>query len=83
MVKVIHDDVLLRKLSDGDVTAKELYFHKPEVKASLQTFRKQYDQALQKSERSTHDGNDDMHWIKVNLLNTVYLFMFEEKCQGV
>ena len=84
MAKVINDDVLLQKLSRGDVAAKELYYHKPEVKACLlQTFKKQYDQALQKSEWTTHDGNDDMHWIKVNALNTVYSFMFEEKCQGV
>ena len=83
MAKMINDDVLLWKLSHGDVAAKELYYHKPEVKACLQTFKKQYDQALRKSERTTYDGNDDMHWIKVNALNTVYSFMFEEKCQGV
>ena len=62
---------------------KELYYHKPEVKACLQTFKRQYDQALRKSERSTHDSKDDTHWIKVNALNTVYSFMFEEKFQGV
>ena len=83
MAKMINDDVLLRKLSHGDVAAKELYYHKPEVKACLQTFKKQYDQALRKSERTTYDGNDDTLWIKVNALNTVYSFMFEEKCQGV
>ena len=53
MAKVINDDVLLRKLSDGDVAAKELYYHKPEVKTCLQTFKSQYDQALQKSGQST------------------------------
>ena len=36
---------------------------------------------MRKSERSTQDRNDDSHWIKVNTLNTVYSFMFEEKCQ--
>ena len=82
MAKIINDDVLLWKLSDGDVPAKELYYHKPEVKACLQSFRRQYDQALRKSERSTDDGNDDTHWIKVNALNIVYLFMFEKKYQG-
>ena len=60
-----------------------MYYHKPEVKACLQSFRRQYDQALRKSVRSTNDGNDDMHWIEVNVLNTVYSCMFEEKCQGV
>ena len=79
MVKVINNDVLLRKLSDGDVAAKELHYHKPEVKACLQTFKRQYDQALRKFERSIHDGNDDTPWIKLNALNTVYWFMFEEK----
>ena len=82
MAKQINDDVLFRKLSDGDVAGKELNYHKLEVKACLQTFKRQYDQALRKSERSTHDGNNDTHWIKVNALNTVYSFMFEEKCQG-
>ena len=82
MAKIINDDVLLWKLSDGDVAAKELYYHKPEVKACLQSFRGQYDQALRKSERTTDDGNNDTHWIKVNALNIVYSFMFEEKCQG-
>ena len=38
---------------------------------------------MRKSERSIHDVNDDKHWIKVNALNTVYSFVFEEKCQGV
>ena len=38
---------------------------------------------MRKSERSIHDVNDDTHWIKVNALNTVYSFVFEEKCQGV
>ena len=83
MAKVINDDVLLRKLSDEDVAAKKLYYHKPEVKACLQTFKRQYNQSSLKSEQSTHDGNNDTHWIKVNALDTVYLFMFEEKCQGV
>ena len=83
MAKVINDDVLLWRLSDGDVAAKKLYYHKREVKECLQTFKRQYNQASLKSEQSTHDGNNDMHWIKVNALNTVYLFMFEEKCQGV
>ena len=82
MAKIINDDVLLWKLSDGDVAAKELYYQKPEVKACLQSFRGQYDQALRKSERTTDDGNNDTHWIKVNALNIVYSFMFEEKCQG-
>ena len=58
-------------------------YHKLEVKACLQTFKRQYDQALRKSEWSTHDTNDDTHWIKVLALNTVYSFMFEERCQGV
>ena len=61
MAKVINDDVLLRKPSDGDVAAKELYYHKPEVKACLQTFKRQCDQALRKSGRSRHDGNNDAH----------------------
>ena len=82
MAKIINDDVLLWKLSDGDVAAKELYYHKPEVKACLKSFRGQYDQALRKSERTTDDGNNDTHWIKVNALNIVYSFMFEKKCQG-
>ena len=51
-----NDDGLLWKLSDGDVAAKELYYHKPEVKACLQTFKRQYNQTLRKSELSTHDG---------------------------
>ena len=38
---------------------------------------------MRKSERSTHDGNDGTHWIKVHALNTVYSLMFEEKCHGV
>ena len=38
MARAITNDVLLRKLSDGDVAVKELYYHKPEVKACLQTF---------------------------------------------
>ena len=58
-------------------------YHKLAVKACLQTFKRQYDQALRKSEWSTHDTNDDTHWIKVLALNTVYSFMFEERCQGV
>ena len=33
MAKAINDDVLLRKLSDGDVAAKELYYHKSKAKA--------------------------------------------------
>ena len=83
MDKVINDNVLLRKLSDGDVTAKELYYNKHEIKGCLQSFKRQYNQALRKSQRSTHDCNDDKYWIKVNALNTAYSFMFEEKCQGV
>ena len=83
MAKVRNDNVLLRKLSDGNVTAKELYYNNPEIKACLQTFKRQYNQALRKSQRSTHDCNDDKYWIKVNALNTVYSFMFEENCQGV
>ena len=79
MAKVISDDMFLRKLFDGDVAAKELHCHKPEVKTCLQTFKKQYDQALRKFERSTHDGNNDTSWIKLNALNIVYSFMFEEK----
>ena len=66
------------------MAAKELYYHKPEIKACLQIFKRQYNQAFLKSERSTHDGNDDTHWIKVNALNTIYLFMFEvSMCRGV
>ena len=79
MPKVINDDVFLRKLPDGDVAAKELNHPKTEVKACLQSFKRQYDQSLRKSERSTHDDNNDMHWIKVNALNTIHLFIFEEK----
>ena len=73
MAKVMNDDVLLQKLSDEDVAVKELYYHKPEVKAFLQSFRRQYNQAMQKSEWSTHDGNSDMHWIKVNTLNSLFI----------
>ena len=83
MTKVMNNDAPLQKLSDGDVVAKELYYHKPEVKACLQFFRRQYYQALRKSKRSTYDGNDDTHWFQVNVLNTFYSFIFEEKCQGV
>ena len=36
-----------------------------------------------KSERSTHEDTDDSHWIKVNVLNRVYSFIFEEKCQSI
>ena len=61
MAKVINDDVLLQKLSDGDVTAKELYCHNTQVKTCLQTFKRQYDQALRKSDWSTHNGNDNTH----------------------
>ena len=57
--------------------AKELYYHKTEVKACLQSFRRQYDQALRKSEQSIHDSYDDTHWIKVNALNTIDSFMSE------
>ena len=85
MVKVVNDDVFLRKLSDGDLAVKELYYHTPEVKSCLQTFARQYDQALRKSERSIHDVNDDTRWIKINALNTVYSFVFEEvsRCRSV
>ena len=41
---------------NDDVTTKELYYHKPEVKACLQTFKMAISAALQKSERSTQDG---------------------------
>ena len=58
-------------------------YHKLTVKACLQTFKRQYDQALRKSEWSTHDTNNDTHWIKILALNTDYSFMFEERCQGV
>ena len=47
---MINDDVLLRKLPGGDVAAKELYYHKPEIKACLQSFTGQFDQALRKYE---------------------------------
>ena len=40
MAKVIKDDVLPRTLPDGDLAAKELYYHKPEVRACLQTFKR-------------------------------------------
>ena len=60
-----------------------LHVHVAVVKACLQTFKRQYNQALQKSERSAHDGNNDTHWIKINALNSVYWFIFEEDCQGV
>ena len=83
IAKVINDDVILWKLSDGDVTVKELFYHKLELKTCLQTFKRQSDQALRKTTQSTHDGNGDTHWIKINALNTVYSFIFEEKCQGV
>ena len=48
MAKLVNDDVLFWKLPDGHVAAKELYYHKPEVKACLlsKTFKRQYDQAL-------------------------------------
>ena len=65
---------------NDDVTSKELYYHKPEVKACLQTFKMAIPSALQKSERSTHDADGDTHWIKVNALKTVYSFKFKEKC---
>ena len=38
MAKVVNDDVFLRKLSDGDLAVKDLYYHTPEVKSCLQTF---------------------------------------------
>ena len=82
MAKVINDDVLLRKLSGIDVAAKEFYYHKLEVKACLQTFKRQYNQALRKSEQSTHDSSNDTHWTKAHAVNRVYLFMLEEKSQG-
>ena len=44
MAQGINDDVLLRKLPDGDVAGKELYYHELEIKACLQTFKRQYDQ---------------------------------------
>ena len=46
MAKVISDEVLFQKLSDGDVALKELYYHKFEVKGCLKTFRRHYGQAL-------------------------------------
>ena len=57
--------------------AKELYYQKTEVKACLNYFTRQQDQALRKSEQSIHDGYDDTHWIKVNTLNTIDSFMSE------
>ena len=38
---------------------------------------------MRESKRSTRDGNDDMHCIKINALSTVYSFIFEEKRQGI
>ena len=40
MSKKINDNVLLRELSDGDVAAKKLYYHKHNVKAYLKTSQK-------------------------------------------
>ena len=59
MAKVISDEVLFQKLSDGDVALKELYYHKFEVKGCLKTFRRHYGQALRKSERSTRAVSRD------------------------
>ena len=40
MSKKINDNVLLRELSDGDVAAKKLYYHKHNGKAYLKTSQK-------------------------------------------
>ena len=40
MSKKINDNALLRELSDGDVAAKKLYYHKHNVKAYLKTSQK-------------------------------------------
>ena len=59
-----------------------LYYHKPQAEAWLQTFKNSTIRLFENL-NGQHMMVSMIHMYQVNALNTVYLFMLEEKCQGV
>ena len=74
MVAVIGDDKLLRILSQGDVTANEIYYHSYDVKHCLQDFHYHYSKR-QKQINSHNDQQPEIDWNKMSALNKVFFHM--------
>ena len=77
MAKVVENDDLLKSLSVGDVTANEVYYHKPNIKPCLQKFKNEYDQRLNANIK--RDDRHNLPWIKAYTLSKVFDYMCEKE----